>query len=98
MGTKLRSGHTSSCGCLVSKGEFQISQILSQNNIDFKRQIIFDDCIYINNLRFDFGIYQNDQLLYLIEFDGEQHFYSKDNGWNTKEHLLETQIRDKIKN
>ena len=97
-GLKLRSYHTQSCGCLNSKGEFKISQILTKENISFKKEIKFQDCVYQKQLRFDFGVYEKDNLLYLIEFDGEQHFLSRDSGWNNDENLLETQKRDKIKN
>ena len=34
----------------------------------------------------------------MIEFDGEQHFLYKNNGWNTKEQFLKTQQSDKEKN
>ena len=76
-GTKLRSEHTRSCGCLNSSGELKISQMLSEANIPFKKQITFDNCVDEKQLRFDFGIYDdNNKLLYLIEFDGSQHYYS----------------------
>lgn len=98
-GIKLRDGHTQSCGCLVSAGEAKISQILSDANISFKKEITFTDCKDKHNLRFDFGVYDNktNQLLYLIEFDGIQHFKSTGD-WSTEEHLHEVQRRDKIKN
>ena len=76
-GTDLRSGQQQSCGCLKSKGEKEISNWLLKNNIDFKREFKFDDLKGYNNgkLRFDFAIFQNESLLGLIEFQGEQHFY-----------------------
>ena len=98
LGVKLRLGQIS-CGCIKSKGQFKINKILSENNINYKTQISFDDCQYISNLLFDFGVYNNDnQLQYLIEYDGEQHYFCKETGWNTEELLKETQIRDQIKN
>lgn len=36
LGSNLRSGHTKSCGCLNSKGEELISQILHSYHINFK--------------------------------------------------------------
>lgn len=35
------SGHTTSCGCIHSKGEFRISSILTEKGIPFKKNIIF---------------------------------------------------------
>jgi hypothetical protein len=49
-------------------------------------------------LRFDFGILDdNNNLIYLIEYDGEQH-YNITGGWSNQEHLNNLQQRDKIKN
>lgn len=91
----LINGMVQSCGCLKSKGEQKIINILQQNNIDFKKEVTFSDCKYNDNLlRFDFGIYNNqNELLYLIEYDGIQHF--EQTGW---EDLSILQERDKIKN
>lgn len=97
-GTKLRSKHTQSCGCLVSSGELKISQLLFEAEIPFKKQIIFDNCLDKKQLRFDFGVYNgNDELLYLIEFDGIQHFNAT-GGWNDEQNHEETKRRDAIKN
>lgn len=97
-GTKLRSKHTQSCGCLASSGELKISQLLSEAEIPFKKQIIFDNCLDKKQLRFDFGVYNgNDELLYLIEFDGIQHFNAT-GGWNDEQNHEETKRRDAIKN
>lgn len=92
----LRNGHTSSCGCLLSKGEELISKILRDNNVDFKSQY----GIAINQLwyRFDFAIIKDNQILYLIEYDGSQHFYFRETGWNNEENFIKTQQRDNEKN
>ena len=97
----LRSGSIKSCGCLHSIGESKISQILENKNINFKRQVSFDDLKNKNGnlLFFDFGIYnKKNDLLYLIEYDGEQHFKFSDSGWNTKNHYEKTILHDKLKN
>lgn len=72
----LRDTTTSSCGCLNSKGEEQISTILQENNINYKTQYEFNDLKGdYNNLRFDFAIFDNDNnIKCLIEFQGKQHF------------------------
>lgn len=51
-----------------------ITKILTKNKINFKKQIAFNDCKDKGFLRFDFGVYSGNQLLYLIEYDGIQHF------------------------
>lgn len=95
MASNLRRGQTQSCGCLVSKGEFKIRQILNENKIRFKTQVSFEDCKFIDKLKFDFGIYdENDVLLYLIEFNGRQH-YEETNFFSDS--LIERQEKDKIK-
>lgn len=86
-----------SCGCLNSKGEAKIIKLLMQNNIPFEVQKRFEDCINPQtgySLIFDFFVDNK----YVIEYDGEQHFIYKGNGWNTKDHLIKTQYRDSVKN
>lgn len=67
-----------SCGCKsnISYGEREIEILLKNNHIKYKREISFPDLKTKDNgvPRFDFGIYQNNNLVRLIEFDGEQHF------------------------
>ena len=99
----LKQGLIHSCGCLGSSyAEFIIEQILTENNISFKREIKFKDLLSSKNapLRFDFGVYdQQDALLYLIEFDGRQHFSGPEAKWNQEGNTLEEiQQRDKLKN
>lgn len=97
-GNNLTSGNTTSCGCVTSKGENKIKQILSQNNINFVSQYKFQDLVSNNGypLMFDFAVIENNQLSYLIEFDGRQH-YTDINGW-TNIDLNAIQNRDSLKN
>lgn len=84
-----------SCGCLKqSYGEYKIEQILKQNNIPYKREYRFDSCKDQKPLPFDF--YVDNQ--YLIEYDGDIHFFHKNNGWNNENNLQLIQKHDKIKN
>lgn len=71
----LTCGDTTSCGCMRSKGEFQIAQLLKEHEIDFEQEYIFTDLKDVLPLRFDFAIWQDDKLLCLLEFQGEQHIY-----------------------
>lgn len=92
-GSDLVTNHTSSCGCLkCSTGELKIKKLLQENNIPFEQEKMFSNCNYKGRLRFDFYIDNK----YLIEYDGNIHF-KVTNGWNTQEHLIEAQQKDKIK-
>lgn len=79
-GDYLRKGETQSCGCISSINESKICQMLDNMNIKYKQQQSFDDLkskqsnSYNNNLFFDIGVYNEDILIYLIEYDGIQHF------------------------
>lgn len=95
MGTNLRRGITKSCGCLVSQGELKIRELFNQYNIKFKSQVSFKDCHYKDMLRFDFGVYDDDnKLKYLIEYQGVQHYQKVE--W-TRDTLKDRQLRDNIK-
>lgn len=97
----LRDGHTISCGCIKSKGEQKIIHILQDNNINFKTNYIFDDFRFdvTNGIpRYDFGVLLEDnELKYLIEYDGIQHFEVL-GWWNDKESFEERHSRDIQKN
>ena len=77
----LVNGNTKSCGCLCSIGEFEIQNILLQNNIIFEKEYSFNDLKEIEKLRFDFAIFKNNILIQLIEFQGEQHFKESNKGF-----------------
>ena len=65
------------CNCPIcneSKGELKIREYLLNNEINFKREVRFDDCKDQLTLPFDFVIYENNEILGVVEFDGIQHF------------------------
>jgi hypothetical protein len=65
MGSNLRKENgTRSCGCLLSKGEFKIAELLTKNNIEYEKEVTFKDCLSPKGglLRFDFGIYEDNIL------------------------------------
>lgn len=97
MGGNLRKENgTQSCGCLLSKGELKIAKLLTENNIVYKKEVSFKDCLSPKGalLRFDFGIYKDNELQYLIEYNGIQHY--EKTGY-TKDTYEERQKRDLIK-
>ena len=98
-GTRLRNGQIS-CGHLNSKGEYQITQLLSNADIHFESQ--WKDERFKTDLnnpyRFDFAIYNdNNQLKFLLEYQGEQHYLCSKNGWFTEKELKKIQKRDQRK-
>lgn len=99
-GNNLQSGGVTSCGCVNSRGEALIQQILQQNNINFAKEYSFPDFktdkgyVY----RFDFAIFKDNKLDYLIEFDGRQHFEGPDAKWKEGYSKEEIQFKDNQKN
>lgn len=88
---------TFSCGCQKSIGEYNILQILHENNISYIKEY----CLKNSSLRFDFAILNdNGNIIRLIEFDGEQHYECnvKNSGWNTYEKYQNTLQNDLAKN
>ena len=90
----LTTGNTSSCGCLKSKGQEKIANLLKSYNISFVTEKTFEDFIYSDSNgkpRFDF--YVNNE--YIIEYDGIQHF-QENNFFQLS--LKEQQQKDNEKN
>lgn len=84
-----------SCGCLgVSKGENKIKELLLKYNITFVQQKTFESCKDKNLLPFDF--YVNNE--YIIEFDGEQHFFARKQGFFTENKVQIIKKHDNLKN
>lgn len=89
--------------CNSSKGEKIILEILLTKNIPHERQYAFKDCKNKHSLAFDFAILDScDNVVSLIEYDGEQHFKpidfaSRGEEWAIKQHIGVIK-RDEIKN
>lgn len=77
-GDYLRKGQTISCGCITSKNESKIAKMLDTLNIKYIQQYSFKDLLNDKNYKlfFDFAIVNNNKIIYVIEFDGIQHFQS----------------------
>ena len=95
LGNSLLAGSTISCGCMVSKGEEKIRQLLLDNNILFETQKTYPTCVSKKGrvLRFDFFINNS----FLVEFDGKQHYQYNKTGWNNEENFLITKENDTLK-
>ena len=98
----LKQKITFSCGCLKqSKGEFIIENLLKEHKIKYRKEYTFKDLISPRGgiLRFDFAIFnEQGELIKLIEFDGETHFFEfVSGGWETFEKVQYQQECDKMK-
>ena len=86
---------TISCGCYGrSSGELKIKTILEENHINYVEQYNIPDLSLF--MKFDFAIFNNEQLIGLIEYNGEQH-YNPIEKWGGESKLIEQQLRDKRK-
>lgn len=96
----LQNGWKKSCGCLHSHGEFVIEKILQENQIQYIKEYSFDDLRGLNNgkLRFDFAIFEDQRLSYLIEFDGRQHYDGPEATWTQGRSLEQIHQHDEFKN
>lgn len=79
--------------CKNSKGEELVSSILTKYNINYIREYIFDDCVNIKHLRFDFYI---PTMNICIEYNGRQH-YEIVNAFGGAAEFEKVQTRDKVK-
>lgn len=92
----LLTGHTQSCGCLKSKGELKISNILFNNNIIYEVDKTFPDCTFESDYLARFDFYVNNS--YIIEYDGQQHYEIGTGYFDNEESFYKRQKHDKIKN
>lgn len=95
--SQIPNNHLNSYNCPIcceSKGEKEISKILTEMKIGFERQRKFEDCKNIKALPFDFFIESKNIL---IEFNGIQHYEFRKRFHRTIEGFYEQQIRDKLK-
>jgi hypothetical protein len=96
-----RNIHQTKCRCCSkaeSKLEYLTKKCLENNNINFTQQYKIDNCKDILPLPFDFAILNNkNELKYLIECDGKQHFEIIDY-FGGEEGFIYTKTHDDIKN
>lgn len=86
-----------SCGCKNSKAEYLIIQQLNNLKIKYKTQYNTPQMKLSSGKspRFDFALLDsNEKVVCLIEYNGKQHYSFSGTGWDTEEHLKQTQQRD----
>lgn len=72
-GKSLRLGLTQSCGCIISKGEKKVAEVLDAMEVKYIRQYYFDDLKSDKNYPLYFDFYLPDYNV-VIEYQGEQHY------------------------
>ena len=94
----LKDGHTQSCGCIISLGQEKINTYLTAHKINFKPEYTARIAGFVGVARYDFAILnKTNEVQYLIEFHGRQH-YEVAYSWNDSvEQLLERQRKDSLK-
>jgi Zn finger protein HypA/HybF involved in hydrogenase expression len=91
---------TGNCGCpkcFSSKSEIIIENLLKEYKIEYETQYTFTDLIYKDKLKFDFCIFKNEKLSFLIEYNGIQHYELRKRFHKSEKEYLESKIRDKLK-
>lgn len=79
--------------CRESRGEKKVAEILKKNNIQFERQITFNNLKDISNLYYDFYL---PKYRLFIEYEGHQH-YTSIPFFGGNDSLLKTKRHDMIK-
>lgn len=102
-GNQLKNNNKISCGCIGSKGELEIENLLKANNCLYNKEVVLSELLQETGraLRFDFVVYEtNGTIKLIIEFDGRQHFQGPDTTyWGHTSDTLDTiQEKDEIKN
>ena len=95
----LTMGNTISCGCLHSQGEFKLTEIFKNHNIQYETQKKFDDLRGVNDGILSYDFYLPNYNL-LIEYQGVQHYEPIDFGCGeiyAKERYVQQQEHDKRK-
>lgn len=73
----LCEGLVKSCGCLsISHAERVMTNYLKDHDVHFEPQYYFDDLLGCNGgyLKFDFALFLDSRLSFLVELDGLQHY------------------------
>lgn len=70
--SSLSTGHTTSCGCINSKGEFKIRKALDELNLKYEQQMKFDNLKGVGGNPLSYDFYLEDFNI-LIEYQGEFH-------------------------
>lgn len=79
-----------------SKAVRLICQLLEESGLNYRREVRFPKCRRERVLPFDIGVYRDDELKFLIEYDGEHH-YRATRMFGGEDKLKLVRERDRIK-
>ncbi len=84
----------------TSKGEQKLINLFRRGGIQFIREVSFSDLTGKKKtyLRYDFGLFKNNKLVCLVEFDGKQHYEYVPYFHKNYSGFLKQQERDRQKN
>jgi hypothetical protein len=81
-----------------SKTMIKIENILDKEQINYKKEYRFKRLTFERNLRFDYAIFdEKDNFLFLLEYDGEQHFRPIKH-FGDLDRFIGRSIKDSLKN
>ena len=81
--------------CRESKGERRIQDYFNKNDITYVRQYKDSNCRNKRALPFDFAVYdQNNNLKFLIEYQGKQHFVNEGHFYKSNEEFIDRILLD----
>jgi len=83
--------------CSRSKEEKRIAKYLKKHGIKFKDEFEFEDLTVKDKLRFDFAVINNNKILFLIEYDGRQHFDPNNYFHETEKSFRYGKYKDRVK-
>lgn len=97
-GTGLRAGYNISCGCKApSRGETTIAALLKKYQVSYQTQYTFPNFTFKETKgvpRFDFALFSEEKLVFLLEYNGVQHYKQVE---YFKEPISKIQSRDNQK-
>lgn len=101
LASNVKQGKTKSCGHIrYSYAEYQIFNFLKENNIRFEYNAKLDNLINPDTNRplfMDFIIYKEDGNFFVIEHQGEQHFYEDDGTARHRRGWYQREVTDSLK-
>lgn len=81
--------------CSESKAEKRIANYLNGKNIVFEREYKFNNCRNVLLLPFDFAIFNNNNLIFVIEYDGILHYKANFGEESFQKLIINDQIKTK---
>lgn len=59
---------------MISSGNYEVQKLLDSLDQNYEKEYSFKNLRDKGSLRFDFAVFSNEKLEYLIEYNGRQHY------------------------